>query len=186
MRPLLRSAGSFGRGVARHFAWLVPGALLGVLDVVERATGETIRVAPWIFWSTLGAGLFVSAFLTYHDLRKAVVPGDEQLRQALRAVEEHILRYRTTLKRARERGHYEDGESFATVRWPDVQSVLAAKLGGPSFSAIRDVYRGADDMNQGLSQIGLMRHLVGDEDQFEILIDKADGAVQGELGKLGE
>jgi hypothetical protein len=55
----------------RHFWTLVPGGLLGAIELVQRATGETVEVPPWLFWLVLGAGLLFAAFLAFHDLRKS-------------------------------------------------------------------------------------------------------------------
>ena len=64
-----RSALLFGWGLLHRFFLLVPGILLGVLNLVEMATGATIAVPGWVFWSVLGVGVLVAAFLTFHELR---------------------------------------------------------------------------------------------------------------------
>jgi hypothetical protein len=52
-----------------RFWLLVPGGLLGALDLVERQTGKAINVPPAVYWIVLGAGFLFAAFLTYHELR---------------------------------------------------------------------------------------------------------------------
>ena len=75
-----KSAWLFGRGLARHFLFIVPGGcLLGVLSLVEHKTGKAIAVPGWAFWAALGAGLLLAAFLTFHDLLTETAGANAQL-----------------------------------------------------------------------------------------------------------
>lgn len=69
-----KSAVLFGRGVLRHFWFWVPGVFLGLLELVQRETGQPIDVPTQLFWLVFGLGLFFAAFLAFHDLRKAADP----------------------------------------------------------------------------------------------------------------
>lgn len=183
MAGIGQSGGEFVTGLLRHFAYLVPGVVLGGLQVAERSTGGPVAVAPWLFWSVLAGGLFASALLTYHDLRKTLAQPTEDLRRALRGAEEDLLRYCTTLERAEARGLYAPGEGFPDDRWQHKhEPVVAGKLPDSAYVPIREAYRSAGDMNRGIEAKG--RALGGDEAKFQQAVDNAIAAIRGELRKL--
>lgn len=69
MRPLLISLHLFVRGVFRRFLWWVPSFLLDPLDLYERFFHRAGEIPNWIFYMAFGAGMFMAALLTFHELR---------------------------------------------------------------------------------------------------------------------
>ncbi|MEK6326831.1 MAG: hypothetical protein AABM66_04800 [Actinomycetota bacterium] len=74
VRELGESVILFLGGIARHFAWLILSGVLGVLELVERASGSNVGVSPGLLWTVLVGGVVVAAVLAYHDLRMEQVP----------------------------------------------------------------------------------------------------------------
>ena len=57
------------RAALKRWWALVPTVLLGSLDVVERATDETVNAPAWLTWLVLVGGIALAFVLAHHDVR---------------------------------------------------------------------------------------------------------------------
>jgi hypothetical protein len=66
---MFKSLWSFIVGILKKIYWLLPSLVLDPFDLAERF-GVNYDAPRWLFWVLLGVGLFISAFLTYNDLKQ--------------------------------------------------------------------------------------------------------------------
>ncbi|MCA1703930.1 MAG: OB-fold putative lipoprotein [Actinobacteria bacterium] len=59
----------FLKAVVKRLWFLIPGGLLGAVDVIERLADVEIAPPTWIFWVVLFAGFTLAVLLAHHDLR---------------------------------------------------------------------------------------------------------------------
>lgn len=80
-------------GIIKRCYWVIPSLLTDPFDIAERL-GMTCPVPSYLFWLLFGLGIFVAAFLTYHDMRRK---NRELNKQVVTQEWEHVRKKRIEL-----------------------------------------------------------------------------------------
>lgn len=141
---MAESALLFGRGVLRHFWALVPGGFLGIVELIQRATGKAVDVPTSLFWLVLGGGLLLAAFLAFHDLRKSVDSTSSDIRRMIGSEIGEVINEGETMARDTWPGiafSEEEAWEYATDWWNGAGEFIEATLGSEERHIISEPFR---------------------------------------------